>query len=52
MTARVASMGATPEPISESDMDELPDTAAGANALLLWQHCEQRLAHDGLSVEG
>ena len=52
MTARVGSMRGTPEPISESDMDELPDLAAGSNAGLLWQHYEQRLAHDGLSVDG
>lgn len=49
MTARVASLGARPAPISDVDMDELPEL--GFNDQLIWQHCERRLAHDGLAVD-
>jgi ribulose-5-phosphate 4-epimerase/fuculose-1-phosphate aldolase len=51
MAARVAALGATPVPIADEDLAQLPDLGAGFNDVMLWRHHKRRLTTAGLGLD-
>lgn len=51
MTCRVVALGATPRPLDDRDLDQLPDLGGRFNDVFLWQHHLARLEHAGLALD-